>query len=428
MSTTLADLLLSCWTVEAARSSVLGERGHQTPSVHAAQRARILAGRCAAEGIKIVPGYASEHARFLAEVAGTDEEVGALGQIFLQRVAAYIDAHSAKVLDAAEHDRLTELGADEYDAVNEALVAGRLLPVPPPYFPSAPSRRSPGEVLGRFSILGDPHVGLTEDNKPVVTALRQMEQAGAELAVAMGDLTTDGRQELFQLAHKIFDEAPLPVAATLGNHDMWGYVDGQSMGLERFQSSFGAAPYSMQRCGDVRVIVLNSADPARSPFPPFNMMAGEFTDDPPQSVPGGTFSAEMIEWMRGIEPEGPTFIALHHPPYPFMGLPPLVFGLDQASTAHLAELAIRTDARAIFCGHSHRCRVDELEGVPVVEVASSSEWPFGFSTVEVTEHGWSFHLHPVDYDPKQDPQDQREYLFRRYATGPDEARSFAIEG
>lgn len=424
---TLSDLLLSCWVVEAARSSVLGQRGHQEPSVQAAARARILASRCATEGIKIVPHFASQHAQFLAEVAGSEEEVGALGQIFLQRVAAYIDAHTSKVLDETEHERLVALGAQEYDAVNEALMAGRLLPVPEPEFPAAPPSSSSGKVLGRFAILGDPHVGLTEENESVRRALRHMGEEEAQLAVAIGDLTANGQRELFRETRKIFDEAPVDVAVTLGNHDLWAFEEGRNLGLEWFGETFDTQPYSIHHAGEVRIIVLNSADPKRSPFPPFNMMAGEFTDDPPQSVPGGSFSQEMIDWMRDIGPDGPTFIALHHPPFPFMGLPPLVFGLDQASTAHLAELAVRTDAKAIFCGHSHRCRLDELEGVPVVEVASSQEWPFGYSMVEVTEHGWSFNLRPIDYDPKLDPTDQRDYLFRRYAKGPDEARSFAVE-
>lgn len=395
--------------------------------MQAAARARILASRCADEGIKIVPNFASQHAQFLAEVAGSDEEVGALGQIFLQRLGAYIDAHTTAVLDETQHRRLVDLGKQEYDEVNESLMAGRLLPVPPPKFPEAQPSRSPGEVVGRFAILGDPHVGLTKDNESVRRALEHMSQDKAQLAVAIGDLTSDGRKELFQQAHKIFDEAALDVAVTLGNHDLWKFEEGKNLGLQWFEETFADRPYSIHHAGDVRVIVLNSADPKRSPFPPFNMMAGEFTDDPPQSVPGGTFSQEMIDWMRDIGPGGPTFIALHHPPYPFMGLPPLIFGLDQASTAHLAELAVRTDAQAIFCGHSHRCHLDELEGVPVVEVATSHEWPFGYNLVEVTERGWSFNLLPIEHDPELDPADQRDYLFRRYATGPPEARSFAIE-
>ena len=131
----------------------------------------------------------------------------------------------------------------------------------------------------------------------------------------------------------------------------------------------------------------------------------------------------MDEDDRGRRP--PTFILLHHPPYPYLGMPPLVFGLDEGSTASLAELADRVDAKAIFVGHTHRCYLTDLDGTPVIEVASSSDWPFGYNIVEVTEGGWSFNLYPIDYDPQLDPLNHRDYLFRRYATGPEEARALA---
>jgi hypothetical protein len=44
--------------------------------------------------------------------------------------------------------------------------------------------------------------------------------------------------------------------------------------------------------------------------------------------------------------------------------------------------------------------------------------------VEVTDKGWSLNLRPIEYEPGLDPLSHRDYLFRRYATGPEEARSF----
>lgn len=423
----LSDLLLSCWVVEAARSSAYERRGHQDASVGAAARARILASRCAAEGIKIVPNYATQHEEFMSGIAGSEEEVGALGQIFLQRVGAYIDAHTKELLSEEDHRKLVELGAPELDEVNQALMDGRLLYPPPPEFPSAPVQKSQGSVVGRFGILGDPHVGPDDSNEPIAIAIDEMAAAGVSFIVAIGDLTTNGQQEHFHKAREIFEKSPVPVIVTLGNHDMFGIEGDKSMGLERFTSAFGIEPNAIHEQDGLRVIVINSADPRISPFPPFDMLEGEFKDAPSQSVPGGTFSQETIDWMQSIEPGGPTFILLHHPPYPFLGLPPLVFGLDQAGTASLAELAARVDAKAIFCGHTHRCFATDLDGTPVIEVASSNDWPFGYSIVELTTDGWSFNLYPITFDAQLDPMNHRDYLFRRYATGPDEARSFAIE-
>lgn len=402
----------------------MASRGQQESAVQTAARARLLASACHAEGTRIVPNYATRHSGFLGEISGTDQDMGALGMIFLQRLGAYIDAHTRLILSEQDHDKLVELGQTELDEVNLALMSGRLFPPPAPAWPTAEQVTAPGEVLATFGILGDPHVGLTETNQSLITALRQMADDGAEFVVANGDLTKDGKAEHFHLARKIFDEAPLEVLVTLGNHDLWGGEGELSLGMERFRAAFDAEPNSVREHNGVRVIVINSADPRRSPFSPFDMMMGEFKDAPPQTVPGGTFSAETIEWMRGLEPAGPTFVILHHPPYPFLGVPPLVFGLDQASTAHLAELLVKVDAEAVFVGHSHRCHLNYLEEVPVFELASASDWPFGYSMVQVTDRGWSLNLRPIDYDPQMDPMSHRDYLFRRYATGPDEARSF----
>jgi predicted phosphodiesterase len=421
----LSDLLLSCWVVEAARSAVMASRGQQESSVQTAARARILASACHKADVRIVPNYPTKLSEFLGEITGTDEEMGALGMIFLQRLGAYIDAHTRLLIDEQDHARLVELGQTELDEVNMALMSGRLFPPPPAEWPKAEEKKAPGTVLARFGILGDPHVGLTETNESLITALSQMAADRADFVVANGDLTRNGEAEHFHLAREIFDKADLDVMVTLGNHDLWGGEGEVSLGMERYRAAFVEKPYGVRTQNGVRVIVINSADPRRSPFPPFDMMIGEFKDAPPQTVPGGTFDEETIEWLRTLKPDGPTFIVLHHPPYPFLGVPPLVFGLDQASTAHLAELAVRVEAEAIFAGHSHRCHLNYLEDVPVFELASASDWPFGYNIVEVTEEGWSLNLRPIEYeDPELDPMSHRDYLFRRYATGPDEARAY----
>jgi len=420
----LTDLLLSCWIAEAARSSTMAARGQQDSAVQSAARARILASACNKQGIRIVPNYATRHGEFLRHLSGDDEETGALGMIVLQRLGAFVDVHGERLLEGPDHKKLVELGRTELDEVNMALMSGRLFPPPPAAWPEAEESRAPGKLLRRFGILGDPHVGTTETNESLVTALNHMADDGASFVVANGDLTKDGKQEQFQAARKIFDQSKVPVLVTLGNHDMWG-GEGEPSGMERFNAAFdGIKPYTEHVENGIRVIVLDSADPRRNPFPPFDLMTGEFKDVPPQAVPGGTFSEEVIDWMRGLEPAGPTFIVLHHPPYPFLGVPPLVFGLDQAGTAHLAELAVKVGAKAIFVGHSHRCNLNYLEDVPVFELASACDWPFGYNMVEVTDQGWSLNLRPIDYEPDLDPMSHRDYLFRRYATGPKEARSF----
>ncbi|HEX2052138.1 MAG TPA: metallophosphoesterase [Actinomycetota bacterium] len=421
--TLMSDLLLSCWIAEAGRSAAMAARGQQASSVQAAARARILASACHREGVRIIPNFATRHSEYLRQVAGTDEETGALGMIVLQRLAAFVDAHTKPFLSDEEHARLVALGQTELDEVNMALMSGRLFPPPPAEWPSAEEKRAPGKVLTRFGILGDPHVGLIETNESLITALKQIAAEGADFVVANGDLTKSGEQDQFHTARKIFDGSEVPVLVTLGNHDMWGGEE-ESLGMERFRAAFDVEPYGEHWHNGVRVIVLNSADPRRNPFPPFDMMTGDFKDAPRNTVPGGTFSEETISWLRTLEPAGPTFITVHHPLYPYLGVPPLLFGLDEASTAHLAELAVRVDAKAIFAGHSHRCYLSYLDDVPVFELASASDWPFGYNMVEVTDQGWSLNLRPIDYEPDLDPMSHRDYLFRRHAISEPEARAF----
>jgi predicted phosphodiesterase len=422
----IKELLLSCWTVETARSVILAGRGRHETSSRAAGRARILASGCAAAGIKIMPGYANEHAQWLAEVVGSEEETGALGLIFLERVARYIDAHAGELLSDPDRQHLRELGELEQDEVNEMLAVGGLRPPPRPEWPEAPVATAPGKRRLRFGILGDPHVGEDGSNRMVLKAIDQMAQGEVSFAVAIGDITSDGAPEHFGEAREIFDQSSIPIAVTLGNHDLWGNEDNGSIGLKHFHDAFGREPNCVQHADGVRVIVVNSADPARSPFPPFELMTGEFTDRPIHSVPGGTFSEETIDWMRGLGPDGTTFITLHHPPYPYLGMPPLVFGLDRESTEELKDLVQRTGAKAIFCGHTHRSAVTEFEGIPAVEVASSNDWPFGYGVIDVSDRGWSFNLFAIDAESPVDPTSHAAYLFRRYAQGPREARAFSV--
>ncbi|MDQ4148925.1 MAG: metallophosphoesterase [Actinomycetota bacterium] len=420
------NLVLSCWITETARSAVLESRKRREAASKSAARARILASYCADQGVRITPAYVREHATWLASVVGTEEDTGALGLVFLQRLGSYIDAHVEELLGKPAGTPLRELGELELEQVNEALMSGGLYPPPPPEWPDAPVAKAPGRTRARFGIVGDPHVG-HDPSRPMVSAsLRDLAADEASFAVAIGDITKDGDPELFKKAKEIFDGSPIPVALTLGNHDMWRAEDGESAGLKYFTETFQRSPSSVHRADGVTVIVINSADPTRSPFSPFEIMTGEFTDAPGHSVPGGTFSSETVEWMRSLEPEGATFIALHHPPYPYLGLPPLVFGLNEASTEELRQLVRRTRARAVFCGHTHRSALTEFEGVPVVEIASSNDWPWAYGLVEVTEGGWSFNLRPIREEWPPDSGSHAAYLFRRYAEGPPEARAFAV--
>lgn len=422
-----SELALSLWTTEAARSTVLGMRGHSAAAARVSGRARILATRCGELGVNLEPAFAGEHARWMGTVAGSKEETGSLGWFFLQRIGSYVDLHSEAVLPKGYWSRLVELGAMDAKDVEETLNRDGIPPSPPPEWPEAPLAQAPGVVHTRIGIIGDPHVGSRNGDRFLPPVLAQVNQLGVDFSVALGDLTQNGRTEFFQSVKAQLDTLNAPYQVVLGNHDMWGGGTEAAVGLERFGQVFGRSPHGIYQADRVRVILLNSADPRRSPFPPFDLVTGGFSSEPNESVPGGHFSPELVAWMAGIEAAGPTFVFLHHPPYPYLGFPALVFGLDQASTEALTDLVIRTRAWGVIAGHTHRSARSELAGVPVLEVPAPKEWPYGFGLLEVSEQGWAYNLRPV-----QEPEliEQASYsanvVVRRYSKGPTEARSLTV--
>ena len=425
--TAVPDLLLSCWVVEAARSAVLSGRGHGDASIRAAERARILAGAIAASGSRIVPRYASEQAEWQAEVAGSQAETGAIGWFFLQRLGMYVDSHAAGYMSDRERSRMAELLAPDAEEVNRALTTQPLPPSPPPEWPEATPALPAGEVISRFAILGDPHIGLKASAPLVAAAIDDINRLGVDFVVVIGDLTQDGSVDFFKTALSTFERFEMPVHLTVGNHDMWGgKTEEVAVGLDRFREIFEIEPFGEYLHDSVRAILLNSADPTASPFPPFDLLSGSFTNRAHESVPGGTYDEKTLTFARSLDPAGTTFVFQHHPPFPYLGFPPLVFGLDGPSTDELATLSERISPKAIFCGHTHRSAISGLGDVPVIEVPSIKEWPFGFGLVEVGQQGWAYNLIPLsDQSLVKSASENAGLLFRRYGRGPDVSRAFS---
>lgn len=421
----LADHLLSCWLIEAGRSAVLERRGQQEPALRAAERARMLARRLQKEGGKIRPDFANQHAQWIADLAGTAEQTGPLAWFFIQRLGVYVDLHTSEFLDDADRDRLLELSAIDSGDVNST-IARDGLPTPPPFeFPSVERVTAPGRTLAKIGIIGDPHIGMEISDKVLPALVEELNRAQVDFSVAVGDLTQNGLADLFLRAKEMLEKLDAPSIVTVGNHDMWGYDTPEAKGLERFAAAFQRKPFDVYETNGVRVIALNSADPTASPFPPFDMIQGGFSDEPNESVPGGLIGKEAAGWLSEFGPGGPTLIVLHHPPYPYSGFPPVTFGLDEESTKILSDAVKRTQAWGVICGHTHRSALYEIAGVPMLEVPSPKEWPFGFGIVEVTDEGWSFNLQPLgDRSIYESRSTRTNAVIRNYSRGPAEARGF----
>lgn len=161
-----------------------------------------------------------------------------------------------------------------------------------------------------------------------------------DAVVVTGDLTNTGTQpEYDQLVSTLAGLEP-PVLALPGNHDV----------RDRVRASFPDVPWVDQNhaswvvtVGKARIVGLDSTIP------------GE---------PGAEFDTQRAAWLRGVLSEahdGPTILAMHHPPFAtgiewmdnagFIGLE----GLD----ALLTELPVDR----IICGHLHRPIVGAIAGI-----------------------------------------------------------------
>ena len=155
-----------------------------------------------------------------------------------------------------------------------------------------------------------------------------------DVTLATGDLTDDGRPEEYQALRAALDRLRMPAYVIPGNHD-------DRANLRQAFADCGYLPvdgeflhYTVETW-PLRLIGLDTVIP------------GEI---------GGGLCSERLAWLvdrLAEQPDRPTLIFMHHPPFPtgirYMDAPPL------EGAAEL-EAVIRRHAqvRQIVCGHIHR--------------------------------------------------------------------------
>ena len=265
-----------------------------------------------------------------------------------------------------------------------------------------------GRLLSRFATISDCHFGertfsplrLFHDPRPrpeglepytvrcAEAAISEAEVWGAEMLVAKGDLTQDGKPAEISTAVRVLAGAEMPVAIALGNHDVRGRVDTASVLREAgFEASQDA---SFRDLPGARVVLGHSPIPNRHvgslPDPHIAQVVGLAAGGAPAGGGGGPGDE------GGSGGEGgsgrPVVVVLHHPlrRWPVeTHYPPSVRWRDSRRFA--SALLDANPSAVVLSGHTHRNRLYRANGLLVAEVGSTKDYPGQWAGYSVYEGG-----------------------------------------
>lgn len=425
------DLLRSAWIVERARALLYREWARAQPSFadsarRADARAEIVAAGLAALSRPPDRDLVEPHAAWLRSVAGARPDEVPLAALLVVRLADWIDAHAAPLLEGA--GALAELGAEERAAVRWP----ERLPPAPPYEPVvAPPAEPPGDVVVRIAVLGDLHFGSSTGDDLARAAIADVSRSGADLVVQLGDITDHGERAEFEAATSALGDLGMPCVTMMGNHDVYAVSEQRLAGREYYPASFGREPDGVvvEHAG-IRVAVLDSAEHGASPFAPFDLVTGSFVEGATGgAVVRGSLTVAQHDILADVAASGapPAFLFLHHPPQPYTGFPPVLFGLRDSDSGRLHATCDSGNVWGVFAGHTHRnARTRTFGRVPAHEVAIPRDYPFGYGLLDVTRYGYAYRFVQISDDELVRAAYARAgEILRRYARGRDDELSFA---
>jgi 3',5'-cyclic-AMP phosphodiesterase len=267
--------------------------------------------------------------------------------------------------------------ATRYDVVVDGRPAGAVRTLAPP----------PGELLFRFATVSDTHIGergfgilprFHEDshlserdaypNRCLRAAIDEAAAWGAQLLVAKGDLTWSGRPLQWETVAETLAAAPIPVHATLGNHDVVPRaVDGRDV---------------LTRHGVVAARTVEPVD-----VPGLRIVLGHSADRGHRyGVVDGVQRDEIVRLVA--ESTTPAFVTLHHYVNPLPVRSRYPRGIEHTEgDALIAGLAAVQPATFLSFGHSHRNRRKVRHGLPLTEVGSTKDYPGVWAGYAVHEGG-----------------------------------------
>lgn len=428
----IRDLLRSSWIIEQARAEVYDRwAGTEDPYKASAARSRARAGlveRALKElGRNGDTALVGPHGRWIMSLIGERPQDVALGSLFLVRLGDWVDAHTSPFLMSSDSEALLTIGDEE----RSGLRFPDSMPPVPPYEPlEIPKVDPPGDVLFRFAILADMHIGSKEGEQRARAAIADINASGAELVIQLGDITDHGEKDEFDLADRVLSTFEAPVTTMMGNHDVYSINEQRLTGREYYGATFGREPDGVliEHKG-VRFAVLDSIEHGASPFGPFDLVTGKFLNEAGGAVVRGSLTPPQHDLLAEIAEPGspPAFVFLHHPPQPFTSFPPILFGLRDEDSGRLHATVDSGNVWGVFAGHTHRnARTRTFGTVPAQEVGIARDFPFGYALIDVTENGYAYEFRQLsDEELLRNAYQAAGEIQRRYGRGTDVARAFS---
>jgi Calcineurin-like phosphoesterase len=361
----------------------------------------------------------------MLSLVGDDPAATPLAELFLPRLGDWVDGHTSTFL-GQRSGALAALGDEE----RSELTLPSELPSPPPFEPLPKAELEvPGERIFRFGILADLHFGSTHGETMARAAIADLNKAGVDLVIQLGDITDHGERDEFEVATRALAELQMPVTTMMGNHDVYSLKEERISGREYYSSAFDRDPDGViiEHKG-WRFAVLDSIEHAASPFAPFDLVTGSFVEGSGGAVVRGSLSVPQHELLAEIAEPGapPAFVFLHHPPQPFTGFPPVLFGLREADSGRLHATVESGNVWGVFAGHTHRnSRTRDYGTVPAHEVAIPRDYPFGYGLVDVGTRGYAYRFVQLSDEALLREASMRSgTIHRRYGRGRDEELAF----
>lgn len=212
--------------------------------------------------------------------------------------------------------------------------------------------------------------------------------ADVDALVLAGDLTKDGAPAEFATVEEILADAPVPVLAVPGNHDVPKAFDSHATpSIEAFADSFApdGLPFVRRVDGsDLQIVGLNSAT-----LPDGSLAEGH----------DGAVSDEQLRWLReAVDPDRPAIAVFHHPA---MDVRERSFRFSDSD--HLLVRNHRTVRRALaeagvdlaVSGHVHWPAVGRLDGVTHLTAPAVCSFPQAALRLDVGPRGTDATLVPL---------------------------------